>query len=342
VTKEGSSEPDRPTRAIIVGAGLMGRYHARASMAAGASIVAVVDWDAQAAASLSAQFGSAKPFDDLAEVLEADQADVLHICTPAETHVQFARMAADAGLHALIEKPLAANAQETRLVLDRFAAAERIACPTHQYAFQRSVTSAVESFQRLGRVRHIAFDICSAGADRGGMDLDELVGEILPHPLAMIQKLLPTSDVGALEWSCFRTGPGEWQMFAQSGDVAVTIAMSMSGRPTRFRTTVTADRGTVELDNFHDFAVLLPGNVSRAQKITAPFIRDGLGLFAAGRNLVSRAMRSELAYPGLSTLVDAFYRAVREPQTVSPPITAEQTIAVAAARDRLIELSGSD
>ena len=341
MTKEGSSEPNQPSRAIIVGAGLMGRYHARAAMAAGASIVAVVDRDAQAATSLADRFGSAKPFDGMTEALKAHQADVLHICTPAETHVQFAQMAADAGLHALIEKPLAANAQETRLVLDRFATVERIACPTHQYAFQRSVTSAVESSQRLGQVRHIAFDICSAGADRSAMDLDQLVGEILPHPLAMLQKLLPSADVGALEWSCLRTAPGECQIFAPSGDVAVTISMSMSGRPTRFRTTVTGDRGTVELDNFHDFAVLLPGNVSRAQKIAAPFIRDGLGLFAAGRNLVTRAIRSESAYPGLTNLVDAFYRALREPRTVAPPITAEQVIAVATARDRLIELSGS-
>ncbi|WP_281389429.1 Gfo/Idh/MocA family protein [Sphingomonas sediminicola] len=341
MTKEGSSEPQRPSRAILVGAGLMGRYHARAAAAAGAAIVAIVDRDAQAASSLASQFRSARPFADFRKSVRASEADVVHICTPAGTHVELAQLAADARLHALIEKPLAATAEDTRLVLDNFASAGRFACPTHQYAFQRSVCSAIESFPRLGPVRHIAFDICSAGADRGGMDLDELVGEILPHPLAMIQTLLPTSDVGALEWSCFRTGPGEWQMFAQSGDVALTIAMSMSGRPTRFRTTVTADRGTVELDNFHDYAVLLPGNVSRAQKMAAPFIRDGLGLFAAGRNLVLRAIRSELAYPGLTNLVDVFYRAVREPRTVAPPITAEQAIAVATARDRLIELSGS-
>lgn len=341
MTKAGSFDRDRSLRAIIVGAGLMGRYHARAAAAAGASIVAAVDRDAQAAASLAGQFGSAKPFGDFAKAIRASEADVVHICTPASTHVDLAQSAADAGLHALIEKPLAATAEDTRLVLDSFVSAGRFACPTHQYAFQRSVGSAVERIPQLGPVRHIAFDICSAGAERGGMNLDELVGEILPHPLAMIQKLLPTADVGALEWACLRTAPGEWQIFAPSGDVAVTIAMSMSGRPTRFRTTLTADRGTVELDNFHDFAILLPGNVSKVQKIAAPFIRDGLGLFAAGRNLVTRAIRSELAYPGLTTLVDAFYRAVREPETVSPPITTEQAVAVATARDRLIGLSVS-
>lgn len=324
---------------MIAGAGLMGRYHARAAVAAGASIVAIIDGDATASARLAGAFGSAKTFTDLPQALKTVDANVVHICTPADTHIALAELAADAGLHALIEKPLAATAADTRRVVEKFASARCIACPTHQYAFQRSVRSAVDSLPRLGEIRHIAFEICSAGADRSGMDLDDLVAEILPHPLAMVQKFLPTADLAALDWNCVRTAPGDWQIVVPVDQVALTVSMSMSGRPTRFLTRVTADRGTVELDNFHDFAVILPGSVSRAQKIAAPFVRDGLGLLAAGRNLVSRAIRSELAYPGLTTLVGAFYDAVRDPQANPPPVTSEQAIAVAEARDRIIELA---
>jgi len=326
--------------AIIVGAGLMGRYHARAAAAAGAWIAAIVEPNHRAGKALASRFAPAPVFGDFGRAFEAVEAATVHICTPAETHVQLCEQAADAGLYALVEKPLAATSSETRLVLGRFAKAGRFACPTHQYAFQRSVESAIEAFPQLGTLRRIAFDICSAGADRSGMDLDELVGEILPHPLAMVQKFIPFADLSAIEWACLRTAPGEWQIHAPVDGVALTLSMSMSGRPTRFLTEITADRGTIELDNFHDFSVSSSGAVSRTQKIAAPFVRDGLGLYSAGKNLVSRALRSELAYPGLTTLVDTFYKAVRAPKSVPPPITAEQAIAVAEARDKIIQLAG--
>lgn len=335
---KGSVEEKAPG-AIIVGAGLMGRYHARAAATAGASIAAIIDPDRNGAKALASRFASAPVFEDLADALHVVEADAIHICTPAETHVQLCERSADAGLYALVEKPLAVTSSETRMVLERFAKAGRFACPTHQYAFQRSVESAVADFPRLGTLRRIAFDICSAGADRGGMDLDELVGEILPHPLAMVQKLIPSADLSVIDWTCLRTSPGEWQIHAPVQGMALTLSMSMSGRPTRFLTEITADRGTIELDNFHDFSVPLSGAVSRARKIAAPFVRDGLGLYAAGKNLVSRALRSELAYPGLNTLVAEFYNAVRNPKSVPPPITAEQAVAVAEARDRIIRLA---
>lgn len=327
-------------RAIIVGAGLMGRYHARAAAAAGASIAAIVDPDQNAAKRLASRFKSSPSFADLSHAVEAVEADTVHICTPAETHVQLCQLAADAGLYALVEKPLAATTSETKVVLERFANAGRFACPTHQYAFQRSVESALADFPRIGTLRRIAFDICSAGAERGGMDLDDLVGEILPHPLSMVQKFIPSANLSAVEWTCLRTSPGEWQIHAPVEGVALTLSMSMSGRPTRFLTEITADTGTIKLDNFHDFSVPLSGAVSRAQKIAGPFVRDGLGLYTAGKNLVSRALRSELAYPGLTTLVAEFYKSVRDPKSVAPPITTEQAIAVAEARDKLIQLAG--
>ena len=82
-----------------------------------------------------------------------------------------------------------------------------------------------------------------------------------------------------------------------------------------------------------------PGKVSRAQKILQPFVRGGIGLGAAGWNLASRALRGESAYPGLRTLVTEFYAAVRDP-AVPPPITPDESIAVADARDRIIALAG--
>ena len=339
MTRTAAKLNDVAPRAIIVGAGLMGRYHARAAQAARTSIVAVVDRDDLVARTLAAQFRGATSGTDFGKVAGSIEAEVVHICTPADTHISIGELAAKAGLHALIEKPVAPDAERTKRLFKQFEEAKLIVCPAHQYAFQQSLRNTIGSLSRLGEIRHIAFDICSAGAVRSGMGLDELVDEILPHPLAMIQKMLPGADVASAEWSSVRSAPGEWLIAAPVNGVLVTMVLSMSGRPTRFMTKVTADHGTVELDNFHDFAVSWPGRVSTAQKIAAPFIRGGLGLFSATRNLFERTLRREFAYPGLATLVAEFYAAVRDPGKVAPPITPAEAIAVAVARDRIGQLA---
>jgi predicted dehydrogenase len=330
----------RPERlaAIVVGAGLMGRHHAQAAVAAGARIAAIVDLDPAAAVSLAGSWPGAVSETDLASALQSTRADVAHICSPLPTHVTVATSAADAGLHALIEKPTASTAEETRRIHESFARSGKLACPAHQYAFQRCVSDAAAWLQRAGALRRVTFDICSAGAVNG-LNPDGVVADILPHPLSMIQKLLPYAQIAALDWSCVRAGEGEWVITAPIEGAVIVIQLSMSGRPTRFMTRVAADGGTMELDNFHDFAVAWPGTVSRRAKIVQPVLRSGLGLATAVWNLAARGARREFAYPGLQALVSEFYRAVESPASVPPPITAEQSIAVAEARDRIVALA---
>ena len=63
------------------------------------------------------------------------------------------------------------------------------------------------------------------------------------------------------------------------------------------------------------------------------------GLAAAGWNLAARAVRRESAYPGLRTLVSEFYRAAASDGRIAPPITPEESIAVAEGRDRIVALA---
>jgi predicted dehydrogenase len=316
----------------------MGRHHARAAAAAGASIVAIVDENREAALALAASWPGAVAETDLAQALGSASARVTHVCTPLATHGGISKTIADAGLHALIEKPLASTAEEARRIHESFTRNGKLACPAHQYAFQRSVRDAAAWLPGAGSLRRIAFDICSAGA-ANGLDPDAVVAEILPHPLSIAQRLLPSAKIPALDWSCVRPAPGEWVITAPIDGAVLVMQLSMNGRPTRFMTRITADDGSMELDNFHDFAVFWPGTVSRAAKIAQPFLRSGLSLAAASWNLAARAARREFAYPGLQTLVAEFYRAAESRGTLPPPITPEQSIAVAEARDRIFALA---
>src|SRR4051812_32328115 len=72
--------PKGPT-AIIVGAGLMGRHHAKAAADAGASVVGIVDPNRAAAISLAASWPSAVAETDLQKALSSTGAEAAHICT---------------------------------------------------------------------------------------------------------------------------------------------------------------------------------------------------------------------------------------------------------------------
>ena len=296
----GNVERSARPAAIIVGAGLMGRHHAQAAVAAGARIAAIVDLDRRAAASLAGSWRGRSPKPTLQTALQSTRADVAHICTPLSTHGAVATIAADAGLHALIEKPTASTGEETRRIHESFARNGKLACPAHQYAFQRSVSDATAWLARAGALRRITFDICSAGA-ANGLDPDEVVADILPHPLSMVQKLLPSAQIAALDWSCIRAAPGEWVITAAVESAVLVMQLSMGGRPTRFMTRITADAGSMELDNFHDFAVAWPGTVSRGAKSSSPSC-------AVASALPLPAGTSPRARRGVSSLIPACRR----------------------------------
>ena len=64
----------------------MGTWHARYAARNRAQVIAIVDPDAAAANRLRARFPAAVAFSDLATMLAAVTPDVVHICTPVQTH----------------------------------------------------------------------------------------------------------------------------------------------------------------------------------------------------------------------------------------------------------------
>ena len=73
-------------RVGIVGAGLMGFWHAHAARKVGGKVVAVFDINKANADSLATKYSDAKSFDNLEKMLSETPPDVLHVCTPTETH----------------------------------------------------------------------------------------------------------------------------------------------------------------------------------------------------------------------------------------------------------------
>lgn len=309
----------------------MGRFHAEAAHKAGARIAAIVDRDTAAADRLARRFPGSTACASFEDALSIATPDIAHVCSPDDTHYPLALEIAAAGVHALIEKPLAQGVVETDDILARFADASTFVIPTHQYAFQPTIHQTVAKIGAIGPLRRIQFDIRSAGAGFDINRFDAVAKTILPHPLSLLQRFLPNSDIGLMSWKVTRTVAGEWMVSAVVEDVIVVIFISMNGRPTRFSTHLLGDCGAIEIDNFNGFAVAMHGSVSRFHKISAPFRDAAVHFGRASTNLAGRVARREFGYVGLRFLVTAFQTAVRSGNASDLPITPPQIRSNAAA-----------
>lgn len=103
-------------RTGIVGAGKMGRIHAKVyDNLAQSELAAIVDIDQAKAQKLADKYGC-QAYTDGRDIL--DKVDAVTVATPTEFHLEQARLFIAAGVPVMIEKPLAVNAQQGREIVE--------------------------------------------------------------------------------------------------------------------------------------------------------------------------------------------------------------------------------
>lgn len=319
--------------ALIVGAGLMGRWHVHALRRLDIPVSGVVDPDGDRAKGLA---GGARSYGSLDEALEGADARVAHVCSPLESHFDVIVRLLDAGLHVVAEKPVTPGAPQTLELLQAAAERDLRLCPVHQFLFQPGFMRCQERIASSGRILHVDAVALSAGAaDRGPDGAERVAGEILPHPLSLMRRLLGPR-FASTEWQVPRGRPGELRAVGQCEDVSLGVVVSMAGRPPRNTLRIVCEQATFHADLFHGFAVREAAPVGRASKVLRPFSLAARSTAAASLNLGARAMRWEPAYPGLREMLRRFYLSLADPEP--EPIPPDETIDVARARDRILAI----
>ena len=137
-------------RAAVVGAGLMGRWHAHAIERAGGTVVAVIDADVGRGETLARRVaGKPMVVSDVGYLLSKHPIDVVHVCTPIESHESVTGAALSAGAHVLVEKPLAPDCAAVQRLHARAAEQGVLLCPVHQFLFQPGIVSAARWMSEL-------------------------------------------------------------------------------------------------------------------------------------------------------------------------------------------------
>lgn len=132
----------------IVGAGVIGPFHAKAITAQpDARLVAVCDEIPAAAEKLAAEYG-AEPMTDLDALLAREDIQVVNVCVPSGLHAAIGIKAAQAGKHVIVEKPIDITlAAADRLIAACAAAGVRLqVISQHRFgAGMQRLKKAVES-----------------------------------------------------------------------------------------------------------------------------------------------------------------------------------------------------
>jgi predicted dehydrogenase len=138
---------ERSYRTAIVGTGGIAVAHVQAlqGLAERTEVVAVADVDLSRAKTFAERWDVPHAYDGLAELLDAQQLDLVHLCTPPEQHAPLALECLRAGVTVLVEKPPTLSLAE----IDALVAAERVSTGHVATVFQHRFGSAAIRLRRM-------------------------------------------------------------------------------------------------------------------------------------------------------------------------------------------------
>ena len=136
----------------FAGTGYINKVHAQAAKNLGLTLEAVVNHKADSMVEFGKRFGISRQYETVDALLKDGDVDALVVSTPNYLHAPQTIAALKAGMHVMVEKPMAMNAQEAEQMC---AAAERSGAAlmvAHCWRFDPDVLWLKEQSGKLGRI----------------------------------------------------------------------------------------------------------------------------------------------------------------------------------------------
>lgn len=135
-------------RLAVIGAGVMGANHARvASRTNGVELVAIVDLDEQRRTALANATGTNNTA-TIAELRSQFEVDAVVVATPTTHHHSVAAECLDAGIHVLVEKPIASTIEEATDLERRAITAGVVLTVGHVERFNPAVRALLQCIDK--------------------------------------------------------------------------------------------------------------------------------------------------------------------------------------------------
>jgi predicted dehydrogenase len=152
----------------------------------GTEVVAVCDPRRDRLEMISKRFPAARPYESPHELLADDAIDAVVIATPITTHFELGMAALEAGLHVLIEKPLAASSIEAQTLISRAHELGLVLMPGHTFLYSPPVV-CIHDLIATGELGDIYF-ISTSRVNLGLHQPDVSVAwDLAPHDFSILR-----------------------------------------------------------------------------------------------------------------------------------------------------------
>jgi predicted dehydrogenase len=182
-----------PLKVAVIGYGQFGRLHAgKYRHAAGSVLTSIVDSDPERCALARQENPGINTFSDVADLLREAPPHIASVAVPAAAHYPVARQLLNAGVHILVEKPLASELWQARDLVSLAGKSHLILQPGHLERFNHTLAELHACLpdwryleaRRMSRWSARATDV-DVVMDLMIHDIDMLL-ELTDHPLVEI------------------------------------------------------------------------------------------------------------------------------------------------------------
>lgn len=333
----------RMLRVGIVGAGQMARQHARAiGRLSNVTVKAVVDPDPSALEEMRRIQPEAIGFVSVDEFIRSQSVDVVHICTPPQTHEALTERALKAGCHVYVEKPFV-ETHAAATLLAKLADRQGLKiCAGHQLLYEPPTRRALELLAALGEVTHVEsyFSFRAnkhSGTGRAPLRDDLQLLDILPHPVYLLLDFLERATEGKSELVSVEIGPrGTVHALVRRGSLTGTLVVTLEGRPVESYLRLVGSNGSVCADYVRSTVQrnIGPG-ASGIDKLVSPYRLSWQLMTGTTAAMGARFLKRQRSYPGLAEIFGAFYDAIRE--NLPSPVTRANLIETVAICEQIAE-----
>ncbi len=154
----------QPLGTALIGAGMISLYHLRGWASAGVPVVAICDVQKEKATARAEEFGVERVYDDPKQLLADGGFELVDIATSVEAHAPLTRLAADHGVHVMLQKPMTETVSEAEVLVAyvgdrvRFMVHENYRFRPHYMTVRRWIDEG-----RIGRPRHAGIAVRGSG-----------------------------------------------------------------------------------------------------------------------------------------------------------------------------------
>ncbi|MFP8957099.1 Gfo/Idh/MocA family oxidoreductase [Natrialbaceae archaeon A-CW3] len=240
MTRDTTTSSTEPIRAGVIGVGAMGENHARIyGELRGVDLVGVTDLDDGLTERVATRYDTASlPMDDLLATC-----DVVTVAVPTHAHYETVSTCLEAGVHVLVEKPIAETVEEGRALIRTAEDADLVLQVGHIERFNPAVETVASVIEEL--------DVIAIEAERLGPPVDRtatdgVVSDLMIHDIDVVGSFFEATPTVV---SAMSTDDGQYATTTMLSDgVIVSLTASRRTQKKVRRLTITASECLVEVD----------------------------------------------------------------------------------------------